>query len=253
MNPACIASKTFRCTRGCAVDLPPIVPMDRTAVSGPEIIDYMNLSYLPGTFTSTPLLRQMQWYDTDRSAEMPDFYANDGASYIIVISDGDDTCDAEGDPPDPGPVISGLETTTAHLRDTYGIRSMAIGFGDTSGTMADELNSIAANGGTIFTSFFAITEAGALQDALDEISSTIVSCIYDIDEPDATADPDEVNFYFDDDVVGYDPTCTNGWRWTADSTAEHPQVEFCGASCEQLSEGEVETISARFGCATIVW
>ena len=44
---------------------------------------------------------------------MPDFYANDGASYMIVVSDGHDECDVEGDPPDHGPVIAALATTTA--------------------------------------------------------------------------------------------------------------------------------------------
>jgi hypothetical protein len=254
LNPSCMLRLAPSCGRGCAVDLDPIVPMDRATVTGPQLIDYMSLSYLPGTFTSTPLLRQMQWYDTDRSGTMPGLYADDGASYLLVVSDGEDTCDAEGDPPDPTPVISGLATVTAHIRDTYGIRSVAVGFGDTSGSMADELNAIAENGGTVFTEFFAVTEPGALQAALDEISSEIVSCVYDIEEPDATADPTEVNFYFDGVVVHYDEDCTpGGWRWTAESRAEHPQIEFCGASCEELSGGEVEHIEARFGCTTEVW
>jgi hypothetical protein len=86
-------------------------------------------------------------------------------------------------------------------------------------------------------------------EAFDSISSSIVSCIYDVREPSATADPGLVNFYFDGEVVGYDPACTDGWRWTDDT---HLQVEFCGAACEQLEDGEVELIQARFGCATIL-
>jgi hypothetical protein len=246
----CLMDHAFDCTRQCEVDLPPYVPIDRTAVSSDAILEYMGHEFLPGTFTNTPLLRQMRWYDSDRSAELPELYANDGASYLLLVSDGDDTCDGEED---PGPVISGLADATAHLRDTYGIKSIAIGFGDTSGAMADELNAIAENGGTVFTEFFSITEAGALQAALDEISSTIVSCIYDIEEPNATADPAQVNFYFDDEVVGYDEDCVDGWRWTAASTPDNPQIEFCGTTCERLSAGEVTEIEARFGCATELW
>lgn len=253
LDTGCIFDHAFSCDRQCEVDLPPYVAIDRTVVSGPAIIEYMQNEFLPGTFTNTPLLRQMQWYDNDRSAELPELYANDGWSYLIVVSDGDDTCDAEGDPPDAGPVITGLAEVTAHLRDTYGIRSIAIGFGDTSGSMADELNAIAENGGSPFDQFFSITEDGALQTAIDAISSGIATCVYDVGEPDATADPTLVNFYFDDEIVGYDPDCTDGWRWTAESTRDNPQVEFCGSACEQLGNGEVTQIDARFGCATILW
>ena len=253
LDTGCLLEHAFDCTRQCAVDLPPYVAIDRTVVSGPAIIEYMQNEFLPGTFTNTPLLAQMRWYDSDRAATLPELYANDGASYLIVVSDGDDTCDAEGDPPDAGPVIDALADVTAHILQTYGIKSIAIGFGDTSGDFADELNAIAANGGTVFSEFFAISEDGALQAALDAISSGIATCVYDIAEPDATADPTLVNFYFDDEIVGYDEDCTDGWHWTDESTPDNPQVEFCGAACEELGNGQVAQIDARFGCATILW
>jgi hypothetical protein len=255
-NPLCLPTQMVRCmtmagrcNRGCSVDLPPIVPLGRVAISGPAISAYMAYDFLPGSFTSTPLLRQMQWYLTTGPTAVPEFFADDGASYLLVVSDGEDTCDAPGDPPDPGPVITGLRETTGRLLSERGIKSFAIGFGDTSGSMADELNAIAANGGTPFTRFFPVDEPTALVAAFDAISSSIVSCVYDIEEPSATADPDEVNFYFDGEVIGYDPACTDGWRWTDDS---HLQVEFCGTSCETLKDGDVERISATFGCATIL-
>ena len=251
----CIGMST-RCNRGCAVDLEPIVPMDRAAVSGDSIVEYMSYEFLPGIWTSTPLVDQMRYYLADRSTTpgMGELYINDGHSYLVVVSDGDDTCEGDRDDPDNvAEIVAELGRIARDLVTSYGIRSFAIGFGDTSGDMARELNAIASNGGTEFTEFFAVTESGELQEAFDAISSSIVSCIYDIDEPDATADPAEVNFYFDDDVVGYDPTCTNGWRWTDESTDEHPQVEFCGPACENLIGGGVSEIEARFGCATIVW
>jgi hypothetical protein len=248
-NLTCIGM-IARCNRGCDVDLPPIVPLDRAAISGPEIIDYMSLDFLPGTFTSTPLLRQMEYYLADHSAEMPEFYSGDGSSYLVVVSDGEDTCDVTGDPPDPTDVIIQLGNVTADILTTHNIRTFSIGFGHTSGDLADELNAIASNGGTPFTEFFPVDAAGALEAAFEDISSSIATCVYDIEEPSATADPEEVNFYFDGDVVGYDDTCTDGWHWTDDT---HLQVEFCGLTCDRLSDGDVENIEARFGCATIVW
>ncbi|MBI5490845.1 MAG: hypothetical protein HY905_26160 [Deltaproteobacteria bacterium] len=256
-DPVCLMTRAIycmgfsaRCDRSCTTDLAPIVELAPSAESGPLISDYMALPYLPGTFTLTPLLRQMQWYRDTGPSVIPDFYADDGNSYIVVVSDGEDTCDAEGDPPDPAPVISGLVAATTSIRTTHGIKSFAIGFGDTSGSMADELNAIAANGGSAFTTFFPIDDPTAIIDAFDSISSEIVSCVYDVGEPSATSDPDAVNFYFDGDVVGYDDTCTDGWRW---ADAEHLRVEFCGATCDALKAGEVASIQARFGCATILW
>ena len=218
-----------------------------------EIITYMGYDFFPGTFTSTPLVDQFRYYlaDHSRLPEMGDFYVGDGSSYLVVVSDGDDTC--EGDSVSVDTIVADLGRLAGDLVTTYNIRSFAIGFGDTSGDMAREFNAIASHGGTAFTEFFPVDEPGELQAAFDAISSSIVSCIYDIDEPDATADPNEVNFYFDGDVVGFDVLCENGWRWTEASSETHPQVEFCGDACRRLTEGEVSEIEARFGCDTIVW
>jgi hypothetical protein len=256
-DPVCLMTQMMRCmamaatcNRNCSIDLPPIVPLAPSVESGPAISAYMAYEFLPGSFTSTPLLRQMEWYRDSGPTAVPEFFDDEGASYIVVVSDGADTCDDTSDPPEPGPVIDGLAAATRTLLSTHGIKSFAIGFGDTSGSMADELNAVAANGGSPFTTFFPVDDPTALVEAFDRISSEIVSCIYDIEEPDATADPEAVNFYFDGEVVGFDDPCENGWHWTDDT---HRQVEFCGTACEQLKDGEVESIGAVFGCATILW
>ena len=257
-DPVCFATQLMRCMnlsarcdRGCDVDLPPIVPLDRAFVSGTAIIEYMSHDFLPGAFASTPLVEQMHYYLEDHRTTMVDFYSGDDLSYLVTISDGDDTC--YGDPEDPemvDAIVAELGRVADELVDTWHIRSFAIGFGDTSGDMARELNAIASNGGTEFTEFFSVDEAGELRGALDSISASIMSCVYDVSDHDAVADPDEVNFYFDSELVGYDATCSNGWRWT---DASHLQVEFCGASCARLREGEVADVEGRFGCPTIYW
>ena len=83
------------------------------------------------------------------------------------------------------------------------------------------------------------------------IGTTIVSCIFNIDDPDVTADPDLVNFYFDDLLIPMDDDCSSGsgWRWAND---EHTQVEFCPDSCDQIKNNEVDMITAKFGCATVI-
>ena len=152
--------------------------------------------------------------------------------------------------------IAEVAAVTAEILEPHGIRSFAIGFGDTSGDMARELNAIAENGGTPFTSFIPIQEEGDIQAAFDDIASNIASCIYDLAPPGEGVDEDEVNFYFETDtsppggeVVGFDPTCTAGWRYTDDT---HLQIEFCGPHCQRLMDGEVNNVVARFGCETIL-
>jgi hypothetical protein len=177
-DPACFAqnmvyciSLASMCTRGCSVDLPPIVSLSEKSTSGPEIISYMNLSYLPGTFTSTPLVAQMQYYNQDLSEDMPGFYSGDGNSYLVVISDGEDTCDESSE--NIPAIVAELSGITSSINTNYGIKTIAVGFSDTSGNTADELNAIAANGGTEYTTFFPITESGSLRTALNTIQTDL--------------------------------------------------------------------------------
>jgi hypothetical protein len=256
-DPVCIMSQPARCMnmsmgcgRGCAVDLPPFVPLGTPSVAAAPIIDYVNLEWVPTTFGMTPIVEQLRYYLTDRSAEMPDFYANDGTAYLVVISDGADTCEDGAEDPDVAMIVANLTDVTSRLVSERGIRTIAIGFGDTSGDMARQLNAIAAAGGSDFRSFFSITTDGGLAEAFARISTAIISCEYAIDDVDATADPEAVNFYFDSEPIGYDPTCAAGWRWTDEN---RDRVEFCGAQCEMLKSGEVSEVEARFGCATILW
>ena len=89
-----------------------------------------------------------------------------------------------------------------------------------------------------------------LTTALNQIASSVVSCVYEIDtEETDDVDFDEVNFYFDDEVVYWDEDCTQGigWRWVDD---EKSAVEFCDQACDQLQAGDVDNISATFGCPT---
>ena len=84
-----------------------------------------------------------------------------------------------------------------------------------------------------------------------DMAGAIVSCSFEIEEPDATADPDNVNFYFDDVVVPYDEDCAAGTGWTW-ANEDNTEVLFCEEACAELQGGGVEVVSARFGCPTIV-
>jgi hypothetical protein len=246
-SSACLNLMTT-CTRGCAVDLPPVVPMAPAGTSGPQILDYLALDYLPATFSSTPLLGQMQWYRDAGPNAIPAFFDSSiGTSVLVVISDGDDTC--AGDPGDPGnvaQVIADLGTVTAGLHADHGIQSLAIGFGDTSGNLANQLNAIASNGGTQQTSFLPLDDTGELQAALGTVLDETSNCVVTFDAS-AVSDPKIVNVYLDGDALLYDDTCTDGWRW---GDVAHERVELCGTACAEFNDGTATTVSGTIGCPT---
>ena len=107
------------------------------------------------------------------------------------------------------------------------------------------------HGGTEFTDYLIAEDEASLEAALNSIANTVYSCVFDIDEPDASANPDLVNFYFEGEIVYYVDDCSqgDGWTWHND---EHTKVEFCGAACDMLKDGLVDVITATFGCDTIV-
>ena len=129
-----------------------------------------------------------------------------------------------------------------------GIKTIIVGFG--IGTNA-QFNAVAENGGTPYTEALDATDPGQLEKILAEVLDSVVSCEYEIDEPSASADPDKVNFYFEDEVVAQDEACSNGsgWRWV---DKEHTKIDFCPEDCKRLKAGDVDEISAEFGCPTHV-
>jgi hypothetical protein len=218
-----------------------------------EISTYINSNTPDGA--STPLHCGMSAFlDTDYAPIFNDPAAN---RYLVVVSDGADLC-GEGCCTALNPIAHPECTATAEEFQTLtqslvemGTRVVVIGFG--SGVDADQLNAIAANGGmpSPYDQYIIATDDTTLEAALTEIAADVITCVYNIGSPDASADPDQVNFYFDDLVVAYDEGCAvgTGWTWAND---EHTQVEFCPASCEELQGGLVSTISATWGCPTVV-
>jgi len=232
----------------CGTLAQPQVALAPQYVTAPSIIAHMEDPDYPQFCTFTPLVNQMAYYDTGPGpAGAPELYMDDGANYIVVISDGEDEGCFDGSP------ATALGEHTRSILETHDIRSFAIGFGSTSGEMAAELNAIASNGGTDHTTFLHAEDGDALAAALESIASTIITCTYVLDDVSPAADPDNVNFYLDGVVVPMDEGCTedsgSGWHWLDD---EHTSVEFCGDRCTAIKEGEVGSISATWGCPTII-
>jgi len=236
-------------TDSCGILVPPQVPIDICYLSRDAIIEHMSDTRYPQFCTNTPLVNQLEYYDTgDGATTAPVLYSDDGDNYLLVVSDGEDAHCFEGDP------VSALATHVESIRTNHNIRSFAIGItGTTSGPLADEPNAIASHGGTAFTTFLRADDAAGLATAFDSIASSVITCTYVLDDPGPSADPNLVNFYLDGEAVHRDPDCTEdagaGWDWV---DPEHTTVRFCGDYCARIRAGTIGVISATFGCETIL-
>jgi hypothetical protein len=200
----------------------------------------------PGEF-DTPLCDGMDRFNDPTYA--PAFSEVDAPRYLLVVSDGNEECNGGGYTEMCGsaPSYLGAVDVVTDLLDN-GIKTFVIGFG--SGADPTQLNVIASNGGTDFPTYFDAADGVELQAAFELIAASVVSCTYGVDEPAATADPENVNFFFDGEVVPWDPDCEYGvgWTWTDDT---HTEVLFCDEACAQLQGGEVDEVSAVFGCPSV--
>jgi hypothetical protein len=109
------------------------------------------------------------------------------------------------------------------------------------------LSSMAEIGGTARAGdlkYYSVSDIAALEESLKAIAASIsISCDLPLDyEP---PDPDFVNVYFDGVLVEYDPEA--GWEWTKDG-----HVAIRGASCDELSAGDVLEVQILAGCKTVV-
>ncbi len=96
--------------------------------------------------------------------------------------------------------------------------------------------------------------AAALGETLAAISEAVLGCEYVIpDNPDGHFDPTQVNIRLTlsdgtEEVIGRDPTGSNGWDYNADETA----IILKGEACEHAREATSGRIDIYFGCPTIL-
>ncbi len=216
------------------------------------IVSNLNSSHPRG---STPLYDGMaKFTETDYASAFADMGFN---SYLIVVSDGGDSCGKNNNVLDPVEPADMAEITTVLLTDNQ-IKSIAIGFGDQ--VSPEQLDAIAANGGTDYTEYIVVDDQATLEAAMEEIVGNLVSCVYELEITEPDVDPTKVNYYFVtldtngnevEEVIPFDEDCTagKGWRWI---DFDNFVVEFCEEACAKLQTGDVKKILAEFGCETII-
>ena len=239
-------------------------------VDDPIVLD------ISADFTANPTVTAAMWATSANGSSTPLYcglnilsdatYAprlNDPAAtkFVVVVSDGADLCGDECcvpdifDPFNPACIATSGEFSTlaSELNSVHGIKTFVIGFDDPGGdnVSEDQLNAIAANGGTPFTSFLLASNQSQLEAAFDQIAAEVVSCTYVLEDPGEEADPEDLNVYFDGVAVGYDAGCLNGagWDWT---DASHTSIVFCPTACASLQALEVEAIGITYGCPSVI-
>jgi hypothetical protein len=227
-----------------------------------RIMDLMDEHGLPETSLSTPLYLAIENFLSSEHA--PLFESPTRESYLVVISDGADTCGVTGE--DRAPELEAdLADVTSRLLNENQIRTFVVGFGDPqfygeeNGIDVDQLNAIAANGGTEHTEYIDAVNGDALRDALRNIASSVeISCAFEIGEHDSKeVDLDLVNVYFDKTIneetgevegaVGRDDDCKAGIGWTWLDEAR-TMIQFCDKACETLKSREVDEVSIEITC-----
>jgi von Willebrand factor type A domain len=233
----------------CEIDQPVVTDCVPGTSNTQAISSFLQTGHPEG---GTPLCAAIQNFDADQFPNYaPEFTSNDASSYLLIVSDGDDSCgglSCDGPPMNPGAPADKLGELAANM-STKGIKTLVIGFGSLVAN-SKHLKQIAANGDSPFTTPINAANQAELEQAFEDIAAAVVGCVYEVEQPpEGDVDPDNVNFYFDGDVVPGDPDCALGvgWTWTDD---DPPRVEFCEEACNELQSGSVSTVSAKFGCPT---
>lgn len=152
-----------------------------------------------------------------------------------ILEDGPESC------LDEPATLDALRTLEA-----AGIRVFVIGLPGSEESTA-VLDRMAQAGGTARSgprAYYPITSATTLKDTLLGVGASVaISC--DIVLAAAPPDPDLVNVYFDDHVLGYD--AEDGWVLDAEA-----HLRIRGRACDELKSGSVFQVQVVAGCPTVV-
>jgi hypothetical protein len=236
----------FPDVRDCWADKPLVI--DSAPLNGQNIFDILTLIELS---QSTPLFMAMGNFLNDSYA--PVFTSTDYPSYLIIISDGKDTCGNETDHfPDEalGANAAQLGTRARSLLDEQQIFTIAIGFGEAADP--EQLNAIAQNGGTDYDRYIQVNNRNELEAVFHELAAYTINCEFDInpvmkaDESSYVIDYSQIEFFMDGSRVPRDPGCSQGIGW--DWVVEEQVVEFCNEACMEIRSKGSSSISAEFEC-----
>ena len=224
---------------GC--DVADIVNTDTSSANATNILTELG-EWSPGH--ATPLLKELNNFKSASYAE--NFMSPGAQKYILVISDGKDTC-AEGDYTSNGATAQQLTDSVTVLKTEMGINTIAIGFGEN--VDSNQLNAIAEAGGTEYDTYLDAANGVELNAVMENIGQNVsVSCAYEIGEQNQdNVDLDMVNVRFDGEAVPRDDGCMarTGWTWSDETRTV---INFCEEACNTLKSGTISQVSGEIAC-----
>ena len=181
----------------------------------------------------------------------PTFLNGEGASYLIVISDGNADFGivpyaSWTHPEDDSPIFAELATI---LNSQKNIQTVVVGL--VGAIDEEELNTIAAHGGTLFTEYLMVSDGDELTHALESIAQVVsVSCEYEVGGFDRSeVDYNRVILSFDEAPVPRNlSACSSGagWVWKDDSRTT---IKLCQDACSELRNSDVENVTVHLACS----
>lgn len=113
----------------------------------------------------------------------------------------------------------------------------------------DVLGQMATRGGTardVEPFYWDARSADDLALALEEIASSLVTCVFTLDVP--PTDPEGFVVYVDGEEVPESIGGSDGWAWTS---GDHTSFELIGRYCDMLSDRESHQLTAYFDCENV--
>lgn len=152
--------------------------------------------------------------------------------YVLLITDGEETCDGDG-----------VAAVTALRNQTPEIKTFVVGFG--GGVDPAALNDMAVAGGTELPGdpkYYQADDAASLSAAFADIAGEVLSCSYALSGSPASAD--DLHVYFDGMAIPRDPGQSDGWDYDLDTD----RITFYGPACEALQSGTIGDLVIVHGC-----
>lgn len=164
------------------------------------------------------------------ASEQPALADATRANYVLLITDGQDTCDGY-----PVPVVQSMFNNN--------IKTFVVGFG--SGVDPDSLSQMAISGGTAVPgnpNYYRADDQGSLEAALNLIGQSALGCDFKLTS--TPPDGEKIYVYIDGMLVQRDPAKVNGWQYAA----SNDRVTFYGPVCHAVAKNPSAKVTVVYGC-----
>ncbi len=164
------------------------------------------------------------------AANVPELADPNRANYVMLVTDGKETCNGNG-----------VNSTRALF--AKGIKTYVVGFG--SGVDPANLSSMAVEGGTARAGtpkYYQADDQAALSAAFNAIAQGALGCDFRLAK--APPDPSKIFVYVNGTLAPRDPNRVNGWEYTPSTQ----RITLYGPVCDVVSKDPSAKVSIVYGC-----